>query len=186
VSVDETLDEPRSAELDVLRARREQALAQANAERRWALPLNLGLGTKRVEEAGLDDDMMIVELTIPLPLFDRNQAARVRSAAEAERAEAQYQRALQKTRSRRAAALMEARQLSASARTLLDEAVPEAAQLTQIARASFAEGELGLVELLDAHAAEIELIQQAWALQSRALDALLELQLLSPPDHPVH
>jgi hypothetical protein len=58
--------------------------------------------------------------------------------------------------------------------------VPEATRLTDIARASFAEGELDLVGLLDAYDAETEIIDQALEQQSRALDALLELQLLAP------
>lgn len=177
-------DEPRSAELDVLQARRDQALAQARAESRLALPITIGVGSKRVNEAGIRDDILIIELGVPLPLFDRNQAGRARSAAEALRAEAQYQHALMQTRSRRAAALVEARQLSASARDLFETAVPEAAQLTDIARASFAEGELDLVALLDAHQAEADVIQQAVELQSRAFAALLELQLLAPPAIP--
>jgi cobalt-zinc-cadmium efflux system outer membrane protein len=87
---------------------------------------------------------------------------------------------LLQTRSRRAAALEEARQLSTSARVLFDTAVPEATRLTDIARASFAEGELDLVGLLDAYDTETEIIDQALEQQSRALDALLELQLLAP------
>lgn len=175
---------PRSAELDVLQARREHALAQARAESRMALPLSFGVGTKRVEAAGASDDVVLLELGVALPVFDRNQAGRARTAAEAERANARYERALQQTRSRYSAALAQARQLSASARILFDSAVPEAARLTAIARASFAEGELDLVGLLDAHEAEIEVLEQALEQQSRALDALLELQLLDPPATP--
>lgn len=175
-------EEVGSAELEVLRARREQAAAQVRAESRLALPLSVGVGTKRIEDGGISDNVMIFELGVPLPVFDRNQAGRARAAAEAGMAEARYQRALLQTRSRRAAALAEARQLSASARTLFESAVPEAARLTAIARASFAEGELDLVGLLDAHQAETDVIQQSLEQQSRALDALLELQLLSPLD----
>lgn len=173
-------DEARSAELDALQARREHAQAQARAESRLALPVSVGVGTKRVEEAGASDNMLVVEFDVPLPLFDRNHAQRARTAAEAERADAQYQRALLQTRNRRAAAREEAQRLSASARQLLDDAVPEATRLTDIARASFAEGELDLVGLLDAYDAETDVIDQALEQQSRALDALLELQLLSP------
>ena len=173
-------DEVRSAELEVLQAQREFARAQARAERRPAVPVTVGIGTKRVEEAGMNDDLMVFELGVPLPLFDRNQAGRARSAAEAERADARYQRALLEARSRRSAAWEEARQLSASARLLFATTVPEAEQLTGIARASFAEGELDLVGLLDAYDARTDVIEQALEQQSRALDALLELQLLSP------
>jgi outer membrane protein, heavy metal efflux system len=179
-----------SGELEVLQARREQAAAQARAESRLALPLTLGMGTTRVEEAGVSDDRMIFELGIPLPVFDRNQAGRARAAAEARITEARYQQALQRARSRRASALAEARLLTESARTLFESAVPEAAHLTAIARASFAEGELDLVGLLDAHEAETDVIRQALEQQSRALEALLELQLLSPldpePSNPSH
>ena len=177
-------EEVRSGELDVLWARRAHAQAQARAEHRLALPVSVGVGTKRVEEAGVSDNLVVFELGVPLPVFDRNQAERARTAAEAERADAQYQRALMQTRSRRAAALEEARQLSASARALFETTVPEAARLTDIARASFAEGELDLVGLLDAYDAETEVIDQALEQQSGALAALLELQLLAPLPNP--
>ncbi|TAK38646.1 MAG: TolC family protein [Lysobacteraceae bacterium] len=178
--------EIRTAELDVLDARRTQARAAARAERRPALPLTVGIGRKRIEEGGVRDDVALLEVGVPLPLFDRNQAGRVRTAAEAERAEAQYQRALLQAHSHRAAAFEQARLLSASARQLLDDALPEAARLTTIARASFAEGELDLVGLLDAYDAEAELTDRALEQQTRALDALIELQLLSPLTIPTH
>lgn len=173
-------DDARSAELDFLQARRQHALARARAESRAALPVNIGVGTKRVEDTGISDNVMLFEIGMPLPLFDRNQAGRARAVAEAEYADAQYQRALLQTRSRRSAALVEATRLSASARALFEVAVPEATQLTEIARASFAEGELDLVGLLDAHRAETDVVEQALDQQARALDALLELQLLVP------
>ena len=173
-------DAVRSAELDVLHAQRLHAQAQARAERRLALPVTVGVGTKRVEEAGMSDDLMVFEVGVPLPLFDRNQAGRARTAAEAERADAHYQRALLQARSRRTAALEEAQHLSASARDLFDNAVPEASRLTEIARASFSEGELDLVGLLDAFDAETDVVDQALEQQARALDALLELQLSVP------
>uniref|UniRef100_UPI0025C1727A hypothetical protein n=1 Tax=Arenimonas sp. TaxID=1872635 RepID=UPI0025C1727A len=88
------------------------------------------------------------------------------------------------TRGRRAAARDSAERLSASARRLLETTVPEATRLTAVARASFAEGELDLVGLLDAHAAETDVLQQALDQHARALDAVLELQLLSPLSHP--
>lgn len=177
-------DEVRSAELDFLQARREHAMALARAERRMALPVSIGVGNKRLEATGPSDNVAIIEFGVALPILDRNQAVRARTAAEAEQADAQYQRALLQTRSRRTAAHLAARELTASASALFDTAVPEATRLTEIARASFAEGELDLVGLLDAHQAETEVIEQALEQQSRALDALLDLQLLTPFDIP--
>lgn len=173
-------DDVRSAELDVLAARRAHARARAEAERRPALPIQVGAGSRRVEEGGLRDNLLIVELGVELPVFDRNQAERARTAAVADQADALYRRALVQTGSRRVAAFEEARHLSESARSLFETAVPEAARLTAIARASFAEGELDLVGLLDAHEAETDVVEQAIEQQSRALDALLELQQLTP------
>lgn len=169
--------EVHSAELAALKSHATHAQALARAEARAALPLTLGLGTTRVEEAGSVDNRVVVELGLPLPLFDRNQAARARSNAEADRADARYQRALLHASSAQAAALEEARQLSASARQLFDEAVPEATRLTAIAEASFGEGELDLLGLLDAYEAEAEVIDQALDQQARALEALLELHI---------
>jgi cobalt-zinc-cadmium efflux system outer membrane protein len=166
-----------SAELDVLAAQRTHAEAQARAERRAAVPLTLGFGTKRVEEAGQSDQQVVVELGVPLPLFDRNQSARLRADAEAARADAAYRRATLHATSVRAAALEEARALSLAARGLFDTAVPEAARLTAIAEASFAEGELDLVGLLDAYRAETEVLDQALDQQERALASLLDLHL---------
>lgn len=182
-------DQAPTPELEALDARRRHAEALADAEKRFALPLSVGVGSKRIEQAGVREDVAVFELGLPLPLFDRNQGERARTAAAADEADAQYRRALLQTRSRRIAALAQARTLSASARQLLDVAVPEARALTRIARASFAEGELDLVGLLDAYDAEAAVIDQALDQQARALDALLELQSLLPlsasTSHPI-
>lgn len=170
-----------SAELALLAAQRAHAQAQRVAAGRLALPASVGIGTKRTREAGLSDSAVILELELPLPLFDRNQGERLRADAELQRIDAAYRRTLQQTRARRAAATEQARQLAASARRMQAELVPEAARLTEIARLSFAEGELDLVGLLDAYAAEAEAIDQALDQQARALDALLELERLGGP-----
>ena len=178
----------RSAELDSLAAQRTHAEAQASAAGRVSLPVTVGIGSKRIRQGGLSDDALMLELGVELPLFDRNQGERARAAAELQRTEAQYQRALIQTRARRSAALEEARELAESLRRMRAEMVPEAAQLTDIARNSFAEGELDLVGLLDAYDAEAAVVDQTLEQQSRALDALLDLARLSPapivPTHP--
>lgn len=176
----------RSAELDALDARRVHAEAQAVAARHPALPVTIGIGSKRIREGGITDDALMLEVGLPLPIFDRNQGERARTSAEAQRADAKYQRALVQTRARRTAALQEAQQLSESARRMQAEMVPEAARLTTIARSSFAEGELDLVGLLDAYDAEAGVIDQALEQQARALDALLELERMSPTTHTTH
>lgn len=171
----------RSTELDALTAQRAHAEAQAAAASRVALPFTVGIGSKRVREGGMRDQAVMLEVGVDLPLFDRNQGERARTSAELRRLEAQYQRTLAQTRARRSAAEEEARQLTQSARHMQAMLVPEAAQLTAIARASFAEGELDLVGLLDAYDAEAAVIDHTLEQQARALEALLEVERLSAP-----
>lgn len=171
-----------SAELALLAAQRDHARAQRLAAGRLALPAAVGVGTKRTREGGFTDSAVVLELELELPVFDRQQAERQRAEAELQRTEAAYERTLQQTRARRAAAAGQARQLADSARHMQDTLVPEAARLTDIARLSFAEGELDLVGLLDAYAAESDLVDAALDQQARALEALLELERLAAPD----
>jgi hypothetical protein len=69
--------------------------------------------------------------------------------------------------------------LSKAATRMQREVVPQARELTRIARASFAEGELDLVGLLAAFDAEIEATEQALELAGRARNASIELSLLT-------
>ena len=169
-----------SAELDMLAAQRAHADARLAAARRLALPVTVGVGSKRIREGGFSDNAVMFEVGVPLPLFDRNQGERARAAAELQRIDAHYQRSLVHTRARRSAASALARQLAESARHMQAVLVPEAARLTAIARASFAEGELDLVGLLDAYEAEAAVVDDALEQQARALEALLELERLAP------
>lgn len=168
-----------SAELDMLAAQRAHAEARLAAARRLALPLTVGLGSKRVREGGHGDRAVMFEVEVPLPLFDRNQGESARAAAELQRADAQYQRTLAHTRARRSAASALAHRLTESARHMQTVLVPEAARLTAIARTSFAEGELDLVGLLDAYEAEAAVVDHALEQQANALEAVLEVERLT-------
>lgn len=172
-------DDARGIEVDMLRARRDHAVAEERAASRISLPVKLGIGRKRITQGSFSDDAVVMEVGIPLPIFDRGRAERLRAAAEAQRVSAAYQRATAQLQSRRAATLARAIRLSESARKLQDDVVPEAARLTEIARGSFAEGELDLSGLLDAYDAHASAVEQASEQRALALDALLELELLS-------
>lgn len=171
-----------SAELGALTAQRAHAEARLAAASRLALPVTVGVGSKRIQDGGFSDRALMLEVGVPLPLFDRQQGERARAAAELRRIDAHYQRSLVHTRARMSAASALARQLTESARHMQAVLVPEAATLTAIARNSFAEGELDLVGLLDAYEAEVGVVDHAMEQQARALEALLELEgLMSTP-----
>lgn len=172
-------DQQTGLELQALKARSEQAEQAQQAANRLSFPVSVGLGRKRITEGGFSDDALVMEVGVPLPLFDRNQAERLRTSAEARRVDAQYRRALLQSQGRRAAAHDNALQLSESAQHLNQTVVPEAERLTEIARNSFAEGELDLVGLLDAYDAQASAVEQATEQQVLALEAILELERLT-------
>ncbi len=176
---DETIPNAALAALD---RRRAQAEADVRTAARWSLPVTVGIGRKRFETPGVSDEALLLELSVPLPLFDRNQAGALRARAEAQQAQSRYQLALSDIRTRRRAAWQEATRLSEAARLLRNQTVPQARELTQVARLSFAEGELGLVGLLDSFDAQVEVVDQSLDLQYRAQLAAIELEQLLPSE----
>lgn len=177
-------DTPASAQLAALDLRRVHAAAGAEAAGRLRVPITVGVGQKRFDGIGARDDALVLELSMPLPVFDRDQAERLRSDAELLRAESALALAQAELASRRRAAWHEARALSTAAERMQREVVPQARELTRIARASFAEGELDLVGLLGAFDAEIEATEQALELAGRARNAFIDLSLLTQGEPP--
>lgn len=170
-------------ELGALALRREQAEAELAAARRWRVPVSVGIGRKRIEGVGAHADALLVELAVPLPLFDRDQAARQRAEAGLLRAEADYRLAREALLLRRETAASQARELVGSARRMEDELLPRARELARIAEASFGEGELDLPGLLAALDDESTTLDQAVELAARARHALIELELINTPTH---
>lgn len=171
-----------NAELAALDGRRVSTAAAAQAASRTSLPVTLGVGQRRFDGPSGSEDALLVQLSVPLPLFDRNQAARSRTQAESQRAESLYRMTLLDMQSRLATAQTEAARLAAAAQRLRADVVPQARELTGIARNSFAEGELDLVGLLAAFDAEIEAVNQSLDLQYRARTAWIELEQLTQRD----
>jgi outer membrane protein, heavy metal efflux system len=171
-----------NAELAALDGRRVSTAAAAQAASRPSLPVTLGVGQRRLEGPVGSDDALLVQLSVPLPLFDRNQAARSRAQAESQRAESLYRMTLLDMQSRLKTAQAETARLAAAAQRLRADVVPQARELTGIARNSFAEGELDLVGLLAAFDAEIEAVNQSLDLQHRARTAWIELEQLTQHD----
>ena len=168
-----------NAELAALEAQRTATAAAAQAAGRPSLPVTLGVGQRRIEGPDSSDDALVLEVSLPLPLFDRNQADRARARAESQRAESRYRMHLRETQASLEAAQTEALQLTAAASRLRAEVVPQAEALTRIARASFAEGELDLTGLLAAFDAEVEAVDRSLDLQHRARTAWIELERLT-------
>lgn len=170
---------PAPTALDALRARIDEAEARERTAARLAVPVTIGVGQKRIETPQARDAAFIVQASVPLPVFDRGRAGRERARAQADAARAGLAIAEREYEGRRAAALAEATQLEAAARRYRENVLPQARRLTRIASASFAEGELDLVGLLETFDAQAEATEEAIDLAHRA--RLARVALLIPP-----
>lgn len=155
--------------LDVLLADAERLVAEAELDQQLAqrnLDPAVGVGVRQFRGTG--DVALVGGLSMPIPVFDRNQgniaAARSNVASfEARRAGAL---ATVTVRARNAIAAVEAAE--ARVRALEGAAVPEAFQALGLAQQSYREGRSSLLELLDAQnayrTAELALIDARLAL----------------------
>ncbi|MBS3895844.1 TolC family protein [Silanimonas sp.] len=176
---------PGSAELDVLAAEQTQAEAQLQSVSRLPLPLTVGVGQRRVRLGGFSDAALVLEVAVDLPLFDRQQGERARARAALSLAEARREREQQQLQQGRTALMAQARTRIDSAERIATVLLPEAAQLSAIAKQSFSEGELDLVALLDAFDSESALVEQGVAERLAAVEAALALEALAPLVEPL-
>ena len=157
------------ATLDVKLAEAERLQAEAELRQQQAagrLDPSVGVGVRRLSET--NDTALVAGLSIPLPIFDRNQGNVAAARSDIRSAEA-----------RRDAAIVQASARINNAQTNLDAArarvtalesvaAPQAAEALRLANLSYRAGRLSLLELLDA--------QEAYAAaQSELIDARLAL-----------
>lgn len=143
----------RRAELRALQLEARAAAAEARLAARERVPVPvLQGGIKTEEPAGGDERLsgFVAGVSLPLPLFDRRRGAVEAAGAEARRAEA----AAEGLGRRIAREVDEARDALVAVREQLALLAPhlgaEAERALRSAQVAFAEGEIGLVEWLDA------------------------------------
>jgi cobalt-zinc-cadmium efflux system outer membrane protein len=172
-----------SADVLALQRRREAAAANLRAASRAAVPVTVGIGQKRIDGGtGASDGALLLELSVPLPLFDRNQAATARAAAQAADADARHAQARTQASARLQALWQQADTLATLAARLRRDEIPQAAELTRIALLSFEAGELDLVGLIDALDADLDARERVLDLELRARRARIELDHLTQGD----
>lgn len=142
-------------------ARREATVALEDALR---IPdLVAGAGARRFRES--DDTALVAELSVPLPIFDRNQGTR--AAARSDLRKAHYER---RAAQARLAAALESAYQEASARfeeiaSLRDEILPGAREALEQVRQGYLQGLFKNVDVLDAQ-------RRLFELRLREIDAL--------------
>ncbi|MGQ0589778.1 MAG: TolC family protein [Sphingosinicella sp.] len=139
--------EVRLAEVEQLGA--EAALRQETTARN--LDPAVGVGVRHVRETG--DVALVGGISMPLPVFDRNQGNVAAARANVRAAEARRAAALATitVRARNAIANVEAAEARVEA--LERAALPEAAEALRLAQVSYREGRASLLELLDVQTA---------------------------------
>jgi cobalt-zinc-cadmium efflux system outer membrane protein len=137
----------RRTELAARRAAVDAARHGVSAERRGVLSdVVVEAGSKQT--AGYTT--RVIGVAVPLPLFDRNSAARDRAAAELDLAQAELRALEQMVRAQVTAALDSYRALLLARPAAVDSLVTRATEVARIADAAYAAGGGSLLELLDA------------------------------------
>ena len=147
------------------------------AARGWMPDVTLGAGPKRIDNGIGTETGVVFSLSIPLPVFDRQQPAEKRAAAEALQARAEHNLA-------RARAEGDLRGLQAQTERLRAAAIDyrkqmDAVELLRIAEAAYQGGESTLLELLDAYRGALEAELTALDLEWKAREARIEYDLLT-------
>lgn len=170
----------RRPDLQMLARRAEAADLEGRAAARgWAPDVTVGLGTKRSDNGMLRDNGAIVTLSMPLPVFDRQQAGERRAAAEALNARAEYGLAKSRAEGELRGLHRQVAGLTAAAADFRNRAAAASADLLRIAEAAYRGGESTLLELLDAYRGALEAETTALDLEAQARAARIDYDLLT-------
>lgn len=157
VAAERTLDAQLAQAERVINAAR---LKQARAEGR--INPSVGVGVREIRETG--DRAFVASISVPLPLFDRNQGNIAAARSSVQAAGARRQAVLDRTRAEIANARSELAAAEARVAALETSGISEAREALRLANLSYRAGKSSLLELLDA--------QRAFALtQSELIEA---------------
>lgn len=150
------------------------------AAKQGAIPdLTVGVGPKWVDNGISRDSGYALSLSIPLPVFDRQQSGRQRAAAEAMQARAAYRLAHTRAEGELRGLHRQAEALRATASEYRARVLAASPELLRIAEVAYQGGESSLLELLDAYRGALESEATALELEKRAREARIEYDLLT-------
>lgn len=146
-SLVDQLDKTPALLLASAEVRRRRALV--DVERSRAVPdLMVSVGAKRSNELGLTQ--AVVGVSMPIPLFDRNQGAVYEASKRAQKAQDEYQAARVRTLSELQGASMQLSVARTSVQLLQSSILPAAQQAYEAASKGFEAGKFGFLDVLDA------------------------------------
>lgn len=170
----------RRPDLQALARRTEAAELEGRAAKRGAIPeVTVGAGPKYVDNGATRDQGVALSLSVPLPIFDRQQAGRQRAAAEALQARAEHRLLRGRAEGELRGLYRQAEGLRAAATDYRARAVAATPDLLRIAETAYQGGESSLLELLDAYRGALDAEITALELEQRAREARIEYDLLT-------
>lgn len=164
--------------LRALDADADSAALSAKAAAREAWPeVTLGVGRRELKEPDFDADGNLVMLGVEIPIFDRGDGRQYAAESRARRLRAERTLAANRLAAdaRAAQREIEARR---NAALMLQTNDDHDDSLSGIAESAYAEGELGVMELIDAHRADLAAQREAIARARAARESYIELQML--------
>jgi outer membrane protein, heavy metal efflux system len=170
----------RNPALRALAGRKITSELNARAADRWTVPkFNLGLGAKTFHAPAYSDAGVVVTLSVPLPLWHRNQAERMRYRAQAQILDSDYLLAYRKATGEVRALWKEVTGLIQAARTFELRGQSVSDELIHIAVKAYEGGEIGVLELIDAYREQLAYEAELLELAKSAREASIELDRLS-------
>jgi len=149
------------------------------AARAWLPEVTLGIGARRTDVGPARINASLFTVSVPLPVFDRQQAGAERAAARALGVRAEYRLARTRAEGQVRGARLEATQLIAAAARYRREALAPSAELVRIAESAYRAGEFTVLELLDAYRGALDAEITALELEAKARAARIELDQLT-------
>lgn len=163
-------------ELQALERRAGAFELELKASRRaWIPDVTVGLGPKSQHNGVTRETGTALSVSLPLPLFERDQGGqqRARAGADAARGEAHLLRSRLEGDVR--GLWQQLQRLNEAAREYRVHATTAGADLVRIAEASYRGGETGILELLDAYRAALDADSRAWEMSWNARQAAIDL-----------
>jgi cobalt-zinc-cadmium efflux system outer membrane protein len=160
----------RRAELAAQRAQSAYEL-----ERARAVPdITVSLGAKRSPD--VERNQVVVGLSIPLPLFDRNQGAQLEALRRRDAAQAKAEAQAQKLRAQALQAADELQLRTSEVQALQQEVLPGARSAYEAASRGFELGKFSFIDVLDAQRTWLQARSQHLEALSQAHRAAAELE----------
>jgi cobalt-zinc-cadmium efflux system outer membrane protein len=147
------------------------------ADRGWIPPLTLGAGPKTVDADGSRDTGFVVTASIPLPVFQRDQAGRIRAAGEARAARGILSLRRAKALAQLQGAWRNAILMTEAARRFAATTEDTSVHLIRTAEAAYRGGEIGVLELVDAYRTSLDDDLRRLEIELEARRARIELDL---------